>query len=109
VVELVRELASHFGDTPAGWVSDRASFDDPVQDHLVDRVRHWPGVNGLAALLAGRSLRARRPRHFFRPDGPMPDELWTRGGQVPELRLSTPPLHVIHRATPMFPCQLAVT
>jgi hypothetical protein len=45
---------------------------NPVQDHLVDRVHHWPGVNGLAALLAGRSLRARRPWHFFRPDGPMP-------------------------------------
>jgi len=30
VVELVRELASHVGDAPAGWVSDRASFDDRV-------------------------------------------------------------------------------
>jgi REP element-mobilizing transposase RayT len=56
---------------------------NPVQDHLVDRVQHWPGVNGLAALLAGRPLRARRPRHFFRPDGPMPDEV--------ELRLTIPP------------------
>jgi hypothetical protein len=25
---------------------------------LVDRVHHWPGVNGLGALLAGRCLRA---------------------------------------------------
>jgi hypothetical protein len=40
-----------------------------VQDHLVDRVHHWPGLNGLAALQAGRSLRARRPLHFFRPTG----------------------------------------
>jgi putative transposase len=56
---------------------------NPVQDHLVDRVHHWPGVNGLAALLAGRSLRARRPLHFFRPDGPMPDEV--------EMRLTIPP------------------
>src|SRR5689334_11801488 len=24
---------------------------NPVQDHLVDRVHHWPGVNGLQALL----------------------------------------------------------
>jgi hypothetical protein len=30
---------------------------NPVQDHLVDRVHHWPGVNGLSALLTGRSLR----------------------------------------------------
>src|SRR5512144_2662837 len=56
---------------------------NPVQDHLVDRVHHWPGVNGLAALLAGRCLRARRPWHFFRPDGPMPEEV--------EMRLTTPP------------------
>jgi putative transposase len=56
---------------------------NPVKDHLVDRVHHWPGVNGLAALLAGRSLRAHRPLHFFRPDGPMPDEV--------ELQLTIPP------------------
>jgi len=48
---------------------------NPVQDHLVERVHHWPGVNGLVALLAGRPLRATRPLHFFRPDGPMPDAL----------------------------------
>jgi hypothetical protein len=48
---------------------------NPVQDHLVDRVDHWPGVNGLGALLAGRPLRATRPLHFFRPDGAMPDAL----------------------------------
>ena len=46
---------------------------NPVQDHLVDRVHHWPGVHGLGALLAGRPLRAMRPLHFFRPDGPMPE------------------------------------
>jgi hypothetical protein len=56
---------------------------NPVQDHLVDRVQHWPGVNGLAALLAGRCLRARRPWHFFRPNGHMPEEV--------ELRLTIPP------------------
>jgi REP element-mobilizing transposase RayT len=56
---------------------------NPVQDHLVDRVHHWPGVNGLAALLAGRPLRATRPLHFFRADGPMPDAV--------ELRLTIPP------------------
>jgi len=48
---------------------------NPVQDHLVDLVHHWPGVNGLGALLAGRPLRATRPLHFFRPDGAMPDAL----------------------------------
>ena len=48
---------------------------NPVLDHLVDRVHHWPGVNGFAALLAGRPLRATRPLHFFRPNGPMPEVL----------------------------------
>lgn len=29
-------------------------------------------LNGLAALLGGHTLHATRPRHFFRPQGPMP-------------------------------------
>jgi REP element-mobilizing transposase RayT len=48
---------------------------NPVLDHLVDRVHHWPGVNGLPALLAGRPLRATRPLHFFRSNGPKPEVL----------------------------------
>lgn len=56
---------------------------NPVTDHLVDRVHHWPGVNGLPALLARRPLRARRPGHFFRREGTMPD--------VVELSLTIPP------------------
>ena len=48
---------------------------NPVQDHLVDRVHNWPGVNALNELLAGQPLCATRPLHFFRPDGPMPDAL----------------------------------
>jgi hypothetical protein len=45
---------------------------NPVQDQLVDRVDHWPGVNGYRALLSRRLLEAARPLHFFRKDGPMP-------------------------------------
>jgi putative transposase len=56
---------------------------NPVLSHLVERVHHWPGVNGLSALLTGRPLRATRPLHFFRPDGEMPDAL--------ELALTIPP------------------
>lgn len=48
---------------------------NPVKDGLVDRVHQWPGVNGLSALLNQRSITVRRPRHFFRADGPMPDEV----------------------------------
>ena len=31
---------------------------NPVKDRLVERVHHWPGVNGLAALLGQRPLHA---------------------------------------------------
>jgi len=58
---------------------------NPVKDRLVDRVDHWPGVNGLSALLNGRPLRARRPAHFFRPDGPMPTEVTLHLTLPPEL------------------------
>jgi putative transposase len=56
---------------------------NPVKDHLVDRVHHWPGVNALPALLARRALRAERPNHFFRREGTMPG--------VVEMRLAIPP------------------
>jgi REP element-mobilizing transposase RayT len=45
---------------------------NPVKDRLVERVHHWPGVNGLAALLGRRTIVVRRPRYFFREGGPMP-------------------------------------
>jgi predicted nucleic acid-binding protein len=46
---------------------------NPVKDRLVERVHHWPGVNGLSALLGQRPLHATRPRHFFRSGGSMPE------------------------------------
>ncbi|HWU88479.1 MAG TPA: hypothetical protein VN253_14430 [Kofleriaceae bacterium] len=58
---------------------------NPVKDRLVERVHHWPGVNGLAALLAQRPLRATRPRHFFRPDGVMPEAVTLHLVLPPEL------------------------
>jgi hypothetical protein len=47
---------------------------NPVKDGLVERVHHWPGPRFVQALLSGRSVKAKRPRHFFRADGPMPVE-----------------------------------
>ena len=48
---------------------------NPVKDGLVERVHHWPGPAFVHALLTGTPMRVRRPRHFFRADGPMPAEL----------------------------------
>jgi putative transposase len=48
---------------------------NPVKDNLVEAAAHWVGASSWAAHLDGRPLLALRPRHFFRPDGPMPDEL----------------------------------
>src|SRR4051812_45922371 len=56
---------------------------NPVLDYLVERVHHWPGVNGFPTLLAGRPGRATRPLPFFRADGPMPE--------IPEMELTIPP------------------
>jgi hypothetical protein len=51
---------------------------NPVNDDLVAKVHHWPGVNGLSALLRGQVLRVKRPRHFFSANGSMPDEVELR-------------------------------
>lgn len=48
---------------------------NPVKDGLVEKVHHWPGPKFVAALLSGKPMHARRPRHFFREDGPMPAEI----------------------------------
>ena len=48
---------------------------NPVNDDLVEKVHRWPGVCGLRALLSGDTLRAKRPKHFFRTQGPMPEEV----------------------------------
>ncbi|MBA3817303.1 MAG: hypothetical protein H0X17_00290 [Deltaproteobacteria bacterium] len=46
---------------------------NPVKDGLVERVHHWPGVNGLSALLNDRPMTAKRPSHFFSEHGVMPE------------------------------------
>jgi hypothetical protein len=48
---------------------------NPVKDHLVQRAHHWPGASSLHANLDGRTIRASRPRRFFRPDGDLPKSM----------------------------------
>jgi putative transposase len=45
---------------------------NPVKDHIVDQLHHWPGPNAMAAIITARPIQARRPSRFFRSDGPMP-------------------------------------
>lgn len=58
---------------------------NPVKDRLVERVHHWPGVNGYVNLLNGRAFTAERPQHFFRPNGPMPERVTFHMSIPPEL------------------------
>ncbi len=58
---------------------------NPVKDFLVDTVAHWPGVNSFHALVDDKPMRASRPRHFFRADGPMPEEVTLHCVIPPEL------------------------
>ena len=58
---------------------------NPVKDGLVEHVGEWPGASGYRALLAGRPLRATRPKHFFADDGSMPEKVTLRLTIPPEL------------------------
>jgi len=58
---------------------------NPVKDFLVDTVAHWPGVNGLHALLGDRPMHADRPAHFFRDHGVMPARITLHLVIPPEL------------------------
>jgi hypothetical protein len=55
---------------------------NPVKDHLVQCAHQWPGASSLGAQVHGHRISAHRPRHLFRPDGPMPPAV--------ELKLVTP-------------------
>src|SRR5690606_3332319 len=56
---------------------------NPVQAHLVEHVHQWPGPKTVQAFLGGKTLKAYRPRFYFREDGPMPDQV--------EVKLTIPP------------------
>ena len=46
---------------------------NPVLDHLVECVHHWPGARLVHVMLAQEPIHAVRPRYFFQPDGVMPE------------------------------------
>jgi putative transposase len=47
---------------------------NPVKDHLVDQVHHWPGPNALAAIINDLPLKATRPKRFFSEKNTLPPE-----------------------------------
>jgi REP element-mobilizing transposase RayT len=49
------------------------AFTNPTAADLVDTVEEWPGVTSFQATTTGGTLTARRPKHFFRADGSMPE------------------------------------
>jgi hypothetical protein len=51
---------------------------NPVADDLVDRVSDWPGASSLSLNLSGRTITVRRPKDYFRDDGPMPEKVTLR-------------------------------
>lgn len=51
---------------------------NPVTDHLVERVSDWPGACSLRLNLSGGEIKVKRPRGYFRTDGPMPEQVSLR-------------------------------
>lgn len=51
---------------------------NPVKEHLVERAFEWPGVSSYEANRTGRERVVKRPAHFFRSDGAMPEEATLR-------------------------------
>lgn len=99
---LARSVNAHLGRWENLWAAeqvcvvhlvDRAAVMDklvyaatnPVKDGLVARVADWPGVNGLAALLDGRTMTIARPEVFFRAVGGLPDAVTLELVIPPEL------------------------
>lgn len=75
---------------------------NPVKDGLVEKVHHWPGVNGFSDLVNQRTIRAKRPRHFFREDGPMPAEITLELTIPPELGEAAEVLAVLRERVAAF-------
>jgi REP element-mobilizing transposase RayT len=56
---------------------------NPVDAGLVGSGSAWPGLWSAPERIGGEALEVKRPKHFFDPEGGMPDEV--------ALRLTTPP------------------
>lgn len=75
--------ALHLADGDAVLSTTGYGLSNPVKDHLVDRLVHWPGVHSLSYQLRGQPMVATRPKWFFDEQGTMPERV--------ELVLKRPP------------------
>ena len=67
-------------------IVDKAAYvlANPVAAGLVRSGRLWPGLWSALDQIDGEALEASRPKHFFDPDGPLPDRI--------RLELTHPPM-----------------
>jgi hypothetical protein len=89
---LARGINAHRGRWENLWATEQASvvelvsadavfekqiygLTNPVKDHLVDKVHNWPGVSSLRYQLSRGSVTVKRPKHFFNPNGGLPEEI----------------------------------
>jgi len=98
---IARALNAHYGRWEHFW--DPGSYDpliletpetvankivyglaNPVAAGLVKRSRQWSGVSSVG-LGFGATMDIRRPEHFFRENGPLPDEVTLTLSPPPEL------------------------
>jgi putative transposase len=66
-------------------ILDKAAYvlANPVAAGLVATSREWPGLWSAPEMIGGDALRVRRPKHFFDPNGSLPE--------TATLRLTLPP------------------
>jgi REP element-mobilizing transposase RayT len=66
-------------------VLDKAAYvlANPVAAGLVHSGRQWPGLWSAPEWIGGEALEVRRPKHFFDPQGPLPEQV--------SLQLEAPP------------------
>jgi putative transposase len=67
--------ALHLADGDAVLAMSAYGLSNPVKDHLVDRLVHWPGVHSLGHQLRGQPMVATRPKWFFDEQGGMPERV----------------------------------
>jgi putative transposase len=74
------------------------AFVNPVADHIVEKVHHWPGVSSLAHTISDKPLTATRPKKFFRSDGNMPEQV-SLSLHLPDTLMGSSRADVITRLT----------